>query len=142
MMHVTRRYRFCASHRLHAASLSETENRELYGQCDNPHGHGHNYLLEVGVAGPLAQASGSAVNVMALDSLVRKYVIDAMDHKNLNAEAPGLAGLVPTTENIALDIRKTLQDRWRTAFPQPWPRLEKVRIYETGRNSVELCTSD
>lgn len=141
MIHVTRRYRFSASHRLHAAPLSESANRELYGKCNNPYGHGHNYVLEVSVRGPMEARSGSAVNAAALDRLVTDHVIGAFDHKNLNTQVPGFAAVVPTTENMALEVQKRLHSHWHTAFPGAWPKLEKIRIYETRRNVVELATS-
>jgi 6-pyruvoyltetrahydropterin/6-carboxytetrahydropterin synthase len=140
MIQVTRRYRFCASHRLHAAPLTDSENREIYGKCNNPYGHGHNYVLEVSVAGPVEARSGRAADLRALDRLVENCVIRAFDHKNLNTEVPGFAGMVPTTENIALEVQKRLKSHWHTGFPEAWPRLEKVRIHETRRNIVELST--
>jgi 6-pyruvoyltetrahydropterin/6-carboxytetrahydropterin synthase len=139
MIYVTRRYRFAASHRLHAPSLSQSENRELYGKCNNPYGHGHNYLLEVSALGPVEERTGSAVNVTALDGLVTNHVLGAFDQHNLNTEVAAFAGLVPTAENIALEAERILREHWRTAFPGQWPRLAKVRIYETRRNSVELA---
>jgi len=142
VIYVTRRYRFSASHRLHAPSLSESENREIYGKCNNPYGHGHNYLLEVSAMGPVEARTGSAVNVGALDKLVANHILEAFDQHNLNAEVAAFASLVPTAENIALEVEKTLREHWEAAFSGQWPRLAKVRIYETRRNSVELAAGN
>ena len=138
MIRVTRRYEFSASHRLHAASLTEEENRELYGKCNNPFGHGHNYVLEVSVRGPVDARSGRAVDPAALDRLVGERVIGAFDHKNLNHQVEAFESIVPTTENLGLLIHDRLKQAWHGEFPGPWPQLEKVRIAETGRNIFEV----
>jgi 6-pyruvoyltetrahydropterin/6-carboxytetrahydropterin synthase len=134
VIHVTRRYGFSASHRLHTPSLSEEENRVLYGKCNNPFGHGHNYVLEVSVQGPVDARSGRAVDPAELDRLVQERVIAGLDHKNLNEEIEEFQSIVPTTENLGLLIHSRLQGAWRSVFPGQWPRLEKVRIAETERN--------
>ncbi|MBZ5607161.1 MAG: 6-carboxytetrahydropterin synthase [Acidobacteriia bacterium] len=141
MMRVTRRYRFAASHRLNAARLSEEENRELYGKCNNPHGHGHDYVLEVTAAGPLDPATGQAVNVPALDRLVADHVVHDFDHKYLNADLADFKKLVPTSENIISVIEDRLKQHWRAAFPGEWPRLEAIRLRETRRNLFESRVS-
>jgi 6-pyruvoyltetrahydropterin/6-carboxytetrahydropterin synthase len=138
LIRVTRRYRFSASHRLCAAQLSDDENRALYGKCSNPYGHGHDYVLEVSVRGPVDRASGKAVDLSALDGLVRAHVVEAFDHHYLNAEVPAFSATVPTTENLALEVRSRLVENWAGAFPDEWPKLEKVRIQETKRNAFEL----
>jgi 6-pyruvoyltetrahydropterin/6-carboxytetrahydropterin synthase len=138
VIRVTRRYEFSASHRLHAAGLAEEENQRLYGKCNNPFGHGHNYVLEVSVRGPVEARSGRAVDPAALDRLVRERVINAFDHKNLNEEIDAFQRVVPTTENLSLLIHERLRQGWRSAFPGPWPELEKVRIAETERNIFEV----
>jgi 6-pyruvoyltetrahydropterin/6-carboxytetrahydropterin synthase len=134
---VTRRYRFAASHRLHAPQLSEEENRRLYGKCNNPYGHGHNYEVEVSAGGPL-DPYGRAVDVAALDRLVEREVLAPFDHRNLNREAAAFRELVPTTENLAREICRRLKRGWPAVFPGPWPRLEKIRIAETARNIFEI----
>jgi 6-pyruvoyltetrahydropterin/6-carboxytetrahydropterin synthase len=141
VIRVTRRYEFSASHRLHATGLPEMENRRLYGKCNNPFGHGHNYVLEVSVRGPVEARSGRAVDPAALDELVRERVLRVFDHKNLNVEIAGFERLVPTTENLGLLIRERLKEGWRSVFPGPWPELEKVRIAETERNIFEVSES-
>jgi 6-pyruvoyltetrahydropterin/6-carboxytetrahydropterin synthase len=138
LIHLTRRYRFSSSHRLHGRALSDEENRTLYGKCNNPHGHGHDYVLEVSLRGPVDPATGRAADWKALDTLVRGEVLDAFDHKNLNAEVPVFERVVPTTENLALEIRRRLESNWAAAFPGTWPRLERIRIEETKRNRIEL----
>lgn len=142
MIRVTRRYRFSASHRLYAEGLSEATNRELYGKCSNPHGHGHDYVVEVSVRGPVEPRSGRAVDVAALDGLVRDEVLRAFDHRNLNADVEELGGVVPTTENLALEIRRRLAGGWPRAFRGEWPKLERIRIQETKRNAFEWQRSD
>jgi 6-pyruvoyltetrahydropterin/6-carboxytetrahydropterin synthase len=143
---VTRRYQFSASHRLHSGELSEEENRRLYGKCNNPHGHGHNYVVEVSVRGPLEGATGRAVDVAVLDELVQREVVRPFDHRNLNREVAVFAGvaptwvptLVPTSENLGLEICRRLKRNWKQVFPGEWPKLEKIRIGETARNIFEV----
>ena len=141
MIRVTRRYEFSASHRLHSPALPDDENRRLYGKCNNPFGHGHNYVLDVSVRGPVEERSGRAVDPAALDRLVRERVIAALDHKNLNEQVETFARQVPTTENLGLLIHQRLKQNWHTMFPGVWPQLEKIRIAETERNIFEVCES-
>ena len=134
-MKLTSRYRFSASHRLDTPALSPEENRRLYGKCNNPHGHGHDYLLEITVDGPV-DPDGQVVNREALNALVRSQVLTRLDHKNLNADVPEFARSVPTTENLATLVRGALAEHW--TLPA---RLARVWISETGRNSCELEVS-
>jgi len=138
---VTRRYAFPASHRLHAAQLNEQENRALYGKCNNPYGHGHNYELEVSARGPL-DAAGRAVDTESLDALVKREVIDPFSHRNLNAEVKAFETLVPTSENLAVEICRRLKRNWGSVFPGEWPKLEGVRIAETARNIFEVKANE
>ena len=131
-MRLTSRYRFSASHRLDTPALSPEENRKLYGKCNNPHGHGHDYVLEITVDGPVDQ-DGQVVNREALDAVVRERVLARLDHKNLNADIPELAGSVATTENLATLVQGALAEGW--TLPA---RLARVRISETARNTFEL----
>jgi 6-pyruvoyltetrahydropterin/6-carboxytetrahydropterin synthase len=141
MMHVTRRYRFSASHRLHAPSLSAGENAELYGKCNNPYGHGHNYEIEVSVRGPVEERSGRVMDPRALDQLVEAQVLAPFDLKNLNAECSAFPDdVVPTTENLAREIYRRLLMSWNSVFPGPWPALHKIRIAETPRNFFEVSS--
>ncbi|MFN3321923.1 MAG: 6-carboxytetrahydropterin synthase [Bryobacteraceae bacterium] len=138
MIRLTRRYRFSASHRLHSEKLTEEVNRELYGKCNNPYGHGHDYLVDVSVTGPVDAATGRAADIEALDGLVRSVVVEAFDQKYMNVEVPEFRHETPTTENVALAIRNRLERHWRSAFPGEWPKLERIRIQETPRNIFEL----
>lgn len=135
---VTRRYRFAASHRLHSAAFSEEENRELYGKCSNPYGHGHDYVLEVAAVGPIHPTTGQVVHVPTLDRLVSDEVLRDFDHRYLNVDIGEFQNKVPTSENIIRVIEDRLAARWRDAFPGDWPRLEGIRLRETRRNVFEL----
>ncbi len=137
-MRVTRRYRFAASHRLHSAAFSEDENRELYGKCSNPYGHGHDYVLDVTAVGPVNPASGQVVHVPTLDRLVSEQVIKDFDHRYMNADLSEFKTLVPTSENIIRVIEDRLTAHWAAAFPGEGPRLEGIRLRETRRNVFEL----
>ena len=138
MFRVTRRYAFSASHRLHSTQLGADENRRIYGKCNNPHGHGHNYLIDVSARGPADDTTGLAVNVAALDDLVRRQVLEPFGHSNLNADTDAFHSVVPTSENLAVEICRRLKRNWSAAFPGDWPKLEKIRIAETERNIFEL----
>jgi 6-pyruvoyltetrahydropterin/6-carboxytetrahydropterin synthase len=141
LFRVTRRYRFAASHRLHAPQLSEDANRELYGKCNNPYGHGHNYVVDVSAQGP-ADEAGRAVDLQALDELVRRRVLAQMEHRDLNSEVEPFAREVPTSENLAREVCRRLKTNWREAFPGEWPKLEKVRIGETRKNAFEITADE
>jgi 6-pyruvoyltetrahydropterin/6-carboxytetrahydropterin synthase len=131
-LHLWRRYRFCASHRLHSPQLGEEENRRVYGKCNNPYGHGHNYVVEVAVSGPVDPSTGMIANLADLDPFVEREVVEAFDHKYLNEEIVEFQRCVPTTENVAREIYRRLK-----TFPAA--RLERVRIEETSKNSFEFA---
>ncbi len=137
-MRVTRRYRFSASHRLRSVALSEEENRRVYGKCHNPHGHGHDYVLEVSAQGPVEERTGRVLDPAVLDGLVRRTVLEAFHHRDLNREIPELTDLPPTTENLAQAIWQRLIRRWHDVFPAEGPRLSGLRIQETRRNSFGI----
>jgi 6-pyruvoyltetrahydropterin/6-carboxytetrahydropterin synthase len=141
VIRLTRRYGFSASHRLHTRALTDRQNAELYGKCNNPRGHGHNYLLEVSVCGPLDQHTARVVNVAVLDGLVEARVLSRLRHRDLNTEAPELAGIVPTTERLALGIRAALLEGWREVFSRGVPCLDVVRVHETRKNVFEVPAS-
>jgi 6-pyruvoyltetrahydropterin/6-carboxytetrahydropterin synthase len=132
---LTKLYRFSASHRLHSPGLSENENQRLYGKCNNPYGHGHNYVVEVTVTGPVDSHTGMIANLGELDPFVEREVVEAFDQKYLNEEVPQFRISVPTTENVAREIFRLLK-----TFPAA--RLERVRIQETTNNSFEYDGSD
>jgi 6-pyruvoyltetrahydropterin/6-carboxytetrahydropterin synthase len=131
-MKLTRRYRFSASHRLDTPALSPDENRKLYGKCNNPYGHGHDYVLDVTVAGK-PDESGQIVIREDLDALVGERILARFDHRNLNLDIPELQGVVATTESLAVVIERALQKGW--TLPA---KLDRVRIAETDRNIFEL----
>jgi 6-pyruvoyltetrahydropterin/6-carboxytetrahydropterin synthase len=135
---VTRRYQFAASHRLHAPVLSDEENRRVYGKCNNPFGHGHNYVMEVSARGPADAETGAAVDPRRLDELVAREVLGPFEHRNLNCDVDAFRHLTPTSENLAVEICRRLKRSWSTMFPGEWPKLEKVRIAETARNIFEM----
>jgi len=141
MTRVTRRYKFAASHRLHSACFSEEENRELYGKCTNPYGHGHDYAVCVTVAGPLNAVSGQVVNIAALDRLVERQILRDFDHRYLNADVREFQELIPTSENIIGVMELRLKAHWASAFPGEWPKLENIALRETRRNVFELRAS-
>jgi len=125
-----RRYRFAASHRLHSAQLSEGENSRIYGKCNNPYGHGHNYAVEVRFSGAVDPATGMIANLADLDAFVNERVIEPFDHCSLQDEVPAFREVVPTTENLCVEIYERLK-----SFPMA--KLEAVRIEETSNNSFE-----
>ena len=127
-----RRYRFSASHRLHSEVLSEEENRRVYGKCNNPHGHGHNYVVEVRVSGSMDPATGMVANLADLDGFVEREVIEPFDHKLLNEEVAAFRGFVPTTENLCKEIFRRLK-HFKKA------KLERVRVEETSNNAFEYA---
>jgi 6-pyruvoyltetrahydropterin/6-carboxytetrahydropterin synthase len=129
-LHLSRRYSFAASHRLHSAAMSEGENWRVYGKCNNPYGHGHNYTVEVTLSGPVDPATGMVANLADLDAFVQREVLEPFDHKNLNEEIAAFRERVPTTENVCIEIYNRLH-----AFPKA--RLERVRIEETSKNTFE-----
>ena len=137
-MRLTRRYRFSASHRLHSDHLSEPENDATYGKCNNPYGHGHNYVLEVTVRGPVDATTGRVADLPSLDEFVRKEIVSRYDHRNLNEQVAELAGLVPTTEVVSAAIHERLDAGW----PESWPALDRVRIWETRNNIFEVSKEE
>ena len=130
--HLTRRYLFSASHRLHSAEMSAAENQATYGKCNNPHGHGHNYSLEVTVSGRVDPSTGMVCNLVDLDQCVEKEVLARYDLENLNV-LQEFAVTVPTTENLCIQIFEIL----RRSFPHA--HLAKVRLEETMMNSFEYA---
>lgn len=137
MITVTHAYRFSASHRLHISAMSEDENESLYGKCNNPFGHGHNYRLEVTVAGPVHQLTGQMVPTAQLDGLVQEQVLSAFEHRYLNMDLPEFGELVPTTENVLAVVARRLEDKWSEYIVGP-ARLYRIAIQETDRNGFEL----
>lgn len=128
--HLTRRYLFSASHRLHSDAMSDSENASTYGKCNNPYGHGHNYALEVTVSGPVHEHTGMVCNLADLDDFVQREIVQRFDLENLN-QLPQFADLVPTSENLCMVIYDILRRGFQPAH------LDKVRLEETMMNSFE-----
>jgi 6-pyruvoyltetrahydropterin/6-carboxytetrahydropterin synthase len=126
-----RRYMLSASHRLHCDSLTDEQNRAAYGKCNNPHGHGHNYTIEVLVGGPIDPETGMVINLVDLDAVVRTRILDRFDHANLNLD-PLFTQQVPTTENLCREVFRLLGDALLSDSRQL--RLEYVRVEETENN--------
>ena len=131
MVYVTRREVFSAAHRLHNDKFSEEENRKIFGKCNNANWHGHNYTLEVMVAGEPGEDTGYVIDLKVLKKIIKDNIIKKVDHKNLNMEVDFMAGIIPTTENIAIQIWKELEDKIPTG------KLYSVKIYETENNYAE-----
>ena len=132
---LTRVYEFAASHRLQQDAFPREENERLYGKCNNPHGHGHNYVLEVTVGGEPDPQTGFVADIESLDRIVTEHVLDRYDHKHLNTDVPELAGKVPTSEVVVTEIFRALDGR----VPA---RLERVRLKETDRSVFEVRRGD
>lgn len=130
--YLTRRYWFSASHRLHSDELSSRENQAVYGKCNNPYGHGHNYALEVTVAGPVDPATGMVCNLVDLDSFVQDNILERFDRENLNL-LPEFADVVPTTEHLCVEVYNILDRGFNKA------KIDKVRMEETMLNSFEYA---
>ncbi len=125
VIYVTRRAEFSAAHFYHNPALSAEENRRIFGKCNNPHGHGHNYTLEVTVAGKVDPVTGMVLDLKDLKMILEREVIQILDHRFLNKEIPAFAEQIPTTENIAVEI-------WRLLHPKLTAgQLHRIRLYET-----------
>jgi 6-pyruvoyltetrahydropterin/6-carboxytetrahydropterin synthase len=125
MVYLTRKAEFSASHYYHNPEFSAEENKRIFGKCNNPHGHGHNYTLEVTVKGQVDQRSGFVVDLKQLKDIMNREVIDILDHRFLNQEVAEFRDSIPTTENLAVNIWNRLQPKLNVA------QLHRVRLYET-----------
>lgn len=130
--YLSRRYRISASHRLHTDSYSPEKNQAVYGKCNHPHGHGHNYIVEVMLSGTVDPITGMVCNLGDLDGLMQREIVDRFDQTNLNRDA-GFQTLVPTTENLCVMIYNIV----RSGFPNA--KLERVRVEETSKNFFEYA---
>jgi 6-pyruvoyltetrahydropterin/6-carboxytetrahydropterin synthase len=124
MIYLTRKAEFSASHHYHNPEFSAEENQRIFGKCNNPNGHGHNYTLEVTVKGEVDPKSGFVVDLKQMKDIMNREVIDAMDHRYLNKEVPEFATQIPTSENIAIAIWKRLEPKLKVG------KLHRVRVYE------------
>lgn len=131
MVFITRRETFAAAHRLFIKGLSDQENFDLFGKCSNPNWHGHNYTLEVVIAGDVNPETGFVIDIKQLKDIILEHVISKVDHKNLNVDTDFMHGLIPTSENITMAIWKQLVDKI------PSGRLYSVKLYETENNYFE-----
>ncbi len=130
MVFITKKLDFCASHRLYNPAFSDEKNQEVFGLCNNPNGHGHNYILEVTVCGEVAEDTGMVLDLKSLKGLVQKEVIDKVDHKNLNVDVSFLTGIIPTAENLAVKFWDILEPHIRGG------RLYQIKLFESERNFV------
>lgn len=130
MIELTQCFEFSASHRLHRPDFSDEENRRIFGKCNNPSGHGHNYQVEVTIAGPVAE-TGTILPLPEFESVVKHEVIDRFDHRHLNSDTSEFSELNPSVENIALVIWQLLKGKLGPAA------LQKVRVYETAKTYAE-----
>lgn len=132
MLYVTRRMTFSAAHRIYNPALSDAENEKLFGLCSNPNWHGHNYVLEVTVAGKVDPVTGYVIDLKILKAIVNENVIQYVDHKNLNTETPFMKDVNPTAENITVAIWNQLVDKI------PSGKLYSVKLFETENNYFEF----
>jgi 6-pyruvoyltetrahydropterin/6-carboxytetrahydropterin synthase len=137
MVLLTRRYRFSASHRLHSPSLSKAENSELYGKCNNPYGHGHDYMLELTVAGEPDPVTGLVVPLSRLDQFVNDKILRLFAHRNINLDVPQFFQLAATTENVVLVIGGLVEEYWFGYFDDLTAYPSRVYLQETDRNGFE-----
>lgn len=128
--YLSRRYHFSASHRLHSDAYDERRNQEVYGKCNNPHGHGHNYIVEITVAGQVDENTGMVCNLGDLDGFMQENVVSRFDHTNLNHDSY-FKNLVPTTENLCIAIYNLVSAQFKKAI------TTRVRIEETANNFFE-----
>ena len=126
---VTRRVHFNAAHRLHNPRLSDADNRRIYGLCNNPNYHGHNYELDVSIEGDVDPVTGYVADLGEIKRIVEELVVSRMDHRNLNLDVPELQGIIPSTENVTVTIWKMLEGK----LPGT---LKKIVLWETPRNYV------
>jgi 6-pyruvoyltetrahydropterin/6-carboxytetrahydropterin synthase len=127
--HLSRKYHFSASHRLHVDALGAERNREIFGKCNNPFGHGHNYVVQVTLSGHVDEATGMVTNLADLDSFAKRELLDGFDHQNLNT-LECFRDLVPTTENLCLEL-------WQVFAQYPHANLERIHVEETGNNAFD-----
>lgn len=130
MIYITRKLEFCASHRLYNPDYSDEKNAEVFGLCNNPNGHGHNYVMEVTVRGEVHPETGMVLDLKALKKLVNEEIILKVDHKNLNVDVPFLKDVIPTAENLAIQFWEVLESRLESG------QLHEIKLYESERNFV------
>jgi len=130
MIYLTRKTEFCASHRLFNSKFSPEKNEQVFGLCNNPNGHGHNYVLEVTVKGEVEVDTGMVLDLKALKKIITQEIIDKVDHKNLNVDVDFLQGIIPTAENVAIKFWEILEPKIENG------QLHEVKLFESERNFV------
>ena len=140
MIFITRKIEFSAGHRLFNPNFSDEQNKATFGLCNNPNGHGHNYVLEVTLSGEVCNDTGMVFDLKELKKLTQREIIDKVDHKNLNVDVDYLKGIIPTAENLAIKF-------WEILEPKiPKGRLHEIKLYESERNYVayrgSICESN
>ena len=130
MIYITRKLEFCASHRLYNPKFSDQENEEIFGLCNNPNGHGHNYVLEVTVKGDVDPETGMVLDLKILKKLINEEIVEKVDHKNLNVDVDFLNGIIPTAENIAIHFWDILEPKIHNG------KLHQIKLFESERNFV------
>lgn len=133
MIFITRKEHFNAAHRLFKEEFSDEKNLEVFGKCSNPNWHGHNYELFVTVKGPVDPETGFLINLKDLSKIINQFVVDKLDHKNVNLEVDFMAGKLASTENLAIAIWEQLEK----PISETGARLHCVKLFETERNFVE-----
>jgi 6-pyruvoyltetrahydropterin/6-carboxytetrahydropterin synthase len=138
LIYVTRKEHFNASHRLHNPDKPDEWNRQTFGKCNNPNWHGHNYVIEVTVAGEPDPETGYVIDLAKLKSIIREKILDKCDHKNLNLEVPFLEGIIPSSENLCKAFFMELENDVNQASSNK-SKLYSVKLFETERNIAEYC---
>ena len=131
MVYVTRKAQFCAAHRLHNPNWSDEKNRTVFGKCNNPNGHGHNYDIEVTVAGKPPAETGMVIDLKILADIIDAEIVERVDHKHMNVDVDFMRGCIPTAENMAIAFWKILDSK------MPAGKLVSIKLYESGNNFVE-----
>lgn len=130
MIYITRRLDFCASHRLFNPDFSDEKNASVFGLCNNPNGHGHNYVLEVTVRGEVAPETGMVLDLKVLKRIINEEIVGKVDHKNLNVDVEFMQGIIPTAENIAIKFWEILEPKIENGT------LHELKLFESERNFV------
>ena len=130
MIFITRKIEFSAGHRLFNPNFSDEQNKATFGLCNNPNGHGHNYVLEVTLSGEVCSDTGMVFDLKELKKLIQREIIDKVDHKNLNVDVDYLKGMIPTAENLAIKFWEILEPKINKG------RLHEIKLYESERNYV------
>ena len=132
MLYITRKVTFSAAHRLHNPELSDDENKNIYGECNNPNGHGHNYTLEVTVKGKIPKKTGMIIDLKDLKKIITENIVDKVDHKFLNYDVPFMQNIIPTAENLVVEFWKILKE----VLLENNTDLYELKLYETDNNIV------